>query len=76
MVSGRFWRHRMDTIQVNAVQPNHIIMKDLGTIRAFDETYLHSQLQPDNNVLQTREIKETKQKISPDAKTRALYLDS
>ncbi len=69
MVGGQFWRHRMDTIQVNTVQPNHIIMKDLGTIRVFDETYLHSQLQPDNNVLQTREIKADQTKDRPDAKT-------
>ncbi len=69
MVGGQFWRHRMDTIQVNTVQPNHIIMKDLGTIRVFDETYLHSQLQPDNNVLQTREIKADQAKDKPDAKT-------
>ena len=32
MVGGQFWRHRMDTIQVNTVQPNHIIMKDLACI--------------------------------------------
>lgn len=69
LVGGQFWRHRMDTIQVNTVQPNHIIMKDLGTIRAFDETYLHSQLQADNNVLQTREIKADQTKDRPEAKT-------
>ena len=69
MVGGQFWRHRMDTIQVNTVQPNHIIMKDLGTIRAFDETYLHSQLQADNNVLQTRTIKADQTKDRPEAKT-------
>ena len=69
MVGGQFWRHRMDTIQVNTVQPNHIIMKDLGVIKAFDETYLHSQLQPDNNVLQTREIKADQTKDRQDAKT-------
>ena len=69
MVGGQFWRHRMDTIQVNTVQSNHIITKDLGTIKAFDETYLHSQLQADNNVLQTREIKTDQTKDRPDAKT-------
>lgn len=69
MVGGQFWRHRMDTIQAKIVQPNHIIMKDLGTIKAFDETYLHSQLQPDNNVLQTREIKADQTKDRPNAKT-------
>ena len=69
MVGGQFWRHRMDTIQVNTVQPNHIIMKNLGTIRTFDETYLHSQLQAGNNVLQTREIKFDQTKDRPEAKT-------
>lgn len=64
MVGGQFWRHRMDTIQVTNVQQNHIILKNLGTIRTYDETYLHSQLQADNNVLQTREIKADQAKIS------------
>ncbi|CAH0993938.1 hypothetical protein EMA8858_00043 [Emticicia aquatica] len=69
LVGGQFWRHRMDTIQANIVQPNHIIMKDLGTIKTFDETYLHSQLQADNNVLMTREIKADQTKDRPEAKT-------
>ena len=69
MVGGQFWRHRMDTIQVTNVQQNHIILKNLGTIRTYDETYLHSQLQADNNVLQTREIKADQAKDKPDTKT-------
>ncbi len=43
MVGGQFWRHTMDTISVNVTQANHPIMKGLSGIKAFDETYLHSQ---------------------------------
>ncbi len=69
MVGGQFWRHTMDTIRANIVQPNSPILKDISGIKAFDETYLHSQLQPDNNVLMTRDIKADQTKDRPDAKT-------
>lgn len=57
MVGGQFWRHRMDTIQTVHVQPNHPAIMGLQPFKAYDETYLHEKLQPDNNVLATREIK-------------------
>lgn len=57
LVGGQFWRHKLDTIQAKVVLPTHLIVKDLPTIKSYDETYLHSQLQPDNNVLMVREIK-------------------
>ena len=69
MVGGQFWRHTMDTISVNITQANHPIMKGLAGIKAFDETYLHSQLQADNNVLMTREIKADQTKDRPETKT-------
>lgn len=69
MVGGQFWRHRMDTIQVAITQPNHPAVKGIKGIKAFDETYLHSQLQPDNNVLMTREIKSDQAKDKPNTAT-------
>ena len=57
VVGGQFWRHKMDTIQARAVKPNDPMMVGLPTIRAYDETYLHSHLQADNNVLAVRDIK-------------------
>ncbi|WP_373551946.1 PVC-type heme-binding CxxCH protein [Haliscomenobacter sp.] len=69
MVGGQFWRHRMDTIQTTTVQPEHVIMQGLKPFKAFDETYLHSKLQPDNNVLAVREIKADQFKDKPDTKT-------
>lgn len=57
VVGGQFWRHRMDTIQTRFTQPNNPIVAGLQSFKAYDETYLHSHLQPDNNVLAVREIK-------------------
>jgi uncharacterized protein len=69
MVGGQFWRHTMDTITVKITQANHATMKGLAGIKSFDETYLHSQLQADNNVLMTREIKADQTKDRPETKT-------
>jgi uncharacterized protein len=69
MVGGQFWRHRMDSIETQTIQPGHFIMQGLKSFKVFDETYLHSQLQPDNNVLALREIKADQFKDKPDAKT-------
>ena len=69
MVGGQFWRHRMDTITTTTLQPEHVIMQGLKPFEAFDETYLHSKLQPDNNVLAVREIKADQFKDKPDTKT-------
>jgi len=69
LVGGQFWRHTMDSIKTQTVQPNHPIMQGLQSFTGYDETYLHSQLQPDNNVLAVREIKADQRKDRPDAKT-------
>lgn len=69
MVGGQFWKHTTDTISANIVQPNNQIMKGVKGLKAFDETYLHSKLQPDNNVLMTREIKGDQTKDRPGTKT-------
>jgi uncharacterized protein len=69
MVGGQFWRHTMDSIETQTVQPEHAIMKGLKPFRAYDETYLHSKLQDDNNVLAVREIKADQYKDKPNTKT-------
>jgi putative membrane-bound dehydrogenase-like protein len=69
LVGGQFWRHTMDSITTQTVQPNHPIMQGLKSFTGYDETYLHSQLQPDNNVLAVREIKADQRKDRPEAKT-------
>ena len=68
MVGGQFWKHTTDTISVNIVQPNNQLMKGVKGLKAFDETYLHSKLQADNNVLMTREIKADQTKDRPETK--------
>ena len=68
VVGGQFWRHRMDTIQTRFTQPNNPIVAGLPSFKAYDETYLHSHLQPDNNVLAVREIKADQTKDRPDQK--------
>ncbi|MBO0935038.1 ThuA domain-containing protein [Fibrella sp. HMF5335] len=57
VVGGQFWRHGMDSITTRAVQPDSPIMAGLKPFTAYDETYLHSHLQRDNNVLAVREVK-------------------
>jgi type 1 glutamine amidotransferase len=69
LVGGQFWRHTMDSITAQIVQPQHAVMADLKPFTAYDETYLHSQLQPDNNVLAVREIKADQKKDKPGAST-------
>jgi uncharacterized protein len=69
MVGGQFWRHTVDTVQASVLKSYDPLMKGVGTIRSYDETYLHTQLQPDNNVLMVREIKEDQWKDKPSVKT-------
>ena len=69
MVGGQFWRHTKDTIETQTVQPEHAIMAGLKSFRAYDETYLHTKLQADNNILAVREIKADQFKDKPNTKT-------
>ena len=69
LVGGQFWRHTMDSIETQTVQANHEIMKGLKPFKVYDETYLHSKLQADNNVLAVREIKADQFKDKPNTKT-------
>ncbi|MGF7215026.1 putative membrane-bound dehydrogenase-like protein [Spirosoma lacussanchae] len=65
VVGGQFWRHRMDTIQTRFTQPNSPITAGLPSFKAYDETYLHTHLQADNNVLAVRDIKADQAKDKP-----------
>ncbi len=65
VVGGQFWRHRMDTIQTRFTQPDNAIVAGLPSFKAYDETYLHTHLQPDNNVLAVRTIKPDQAKDKP-----------
>ncbi|MDO1448714.1 ThuA domain-containing protein [Rhodocytophaga aerolata] len=69
MVGGQFWRHTMDTIQATVTKPEHPVMQGFTPFKSFDETYLHQQLQADNNVLMEREIKADQTKDKPNQKT-------
>lgn len=68
VVGGQFWRHRMDTIQTRFTQPDNAIVAGLTSFKAYDETYIHSHLQPDNNVLAVRPIKADQAKDMADIK--------
>ena len=57
VVGGQFWRHKMDTIQTRFTQANSPLTAGLPSFKAYDETYLHTHLQADNNVLAVRDIK-------------------
>lgn len=67
VVGGQFWRHRMDTIQTRFTKPNDALVMGLQSFKAYDETYLHSHLQPDNNVLAVREVRADQFKDLADA---------
>ncbi len=68
LVGGQFWRHTMDSVTTEHVQPNHPILKGLKPFTAYDETYLHTALEPDNNILAIREIKADQSKDKPGKK--------
>ncbi|TAE32967.1 MAG: dehydrogenase [Cytophagales bacterium] len=67
VVGGQFWRHRMDTIQTRFTRPNDALVMGLQSFKAYDETYLHSHLQADNNVLAVRDVKADQAKDLTDA---------
>jgi len=69
MVGGQFWRHTMDSVRADIVQTEHPVMKGLRPFTSWDETYLHTQLQPDNQVLATRTIKKDQENDKPGEKT-------
>lgn len=69
LVGGRFWRHTLDSITAQIVDPKHPIMQGLAPFTSYDETYLHSDLQPDNYILAEREIMPDQSNDKPGVKT-------
>ena len=63
MVGGQFWRHGMDSIRVKNEANTYV------KIKTVDETYLHSALQPDNQIWQSRIIGPEQAKDKPGATT-------
>ena len=68
VVGGQFQKHGMDTIQTRFVQPNSPLTAGLPSFTAYDETYLHTRLQVDNNVLAVRDVKTDQAKDKPGQK--------
>lgn len=66
---GQFWRHTMDSITIVHDQPNHPILKGIKPFTVYDETYLHSKIAADINVLAHRDIKADQFKDKPGQKT-------
>lgn len=65
MMGGQFWRHTMDSIRIQNTLAQHPVLKDYQEIKTVDETYLHTQLQPDNIVIQSRIIGPDQAKDKP-----------
>jgi len=57
LVGGQFFRHGMDTIQSRLIEKPTSILKGLSSFKVYDETYVHSHLRADNNVLSVRDVK-------------------
>lgn len=57
LVGGQFFRHGMDTIQTKVVAKPNSIMTGLLPSRVYDETYTHTHLRPDNDILTERDVK-------------------
>ena len=69
MVGGQFWRHQMDSIRIKNDLPNHPVLTGFPGIKTVDETYLHSKLQADNLVIQSRILGPEQAKDKPGAAT-------
>jgi len=68
LMGGQFWRHTMDSIRTQNTLPQHPVLKGYQEIKTVDETYLHTLLQPDNIVLQSRIIGVDQAKDKPGQK--------
>jgi putative membrane-bound dehydrogenase-like protein len=54
LVGGQFLRHRTGTFTADIIRPEHPVMKGLKPFETWDETYIHSKLNPDITVLMER----------------------
>ncbi|WP_051359665.1 PVC-type heme-binding CxxCH protein [Adhaeribacter aquaticus] len=55
MVGGQFKSHKTGTFTTEIVNAKHPTMQGMAPFETWDETYVHSQLQPDNEVLMVRD---------------------
>jgi putative membrane-bound dehydrogenase-like protein len=55
MVGGQFKSHKTGTFSTEIVDAKHPIMQGFTPFETWDETYVHSELQPDNHLLQVRD---------------------
>jgi len=55
MVGGQFKTHKTGTFTTEIIDPKHPTMQGISSFETWDETYVHSQLQPDNEVLMVRD---------------------
>lgn len=54
-VGGQFKSHGTGDFTVDIIAPDHPIMEGVGVFETWDETYIHSQINPDMTVLMERE---------------------
>lgn len=54
MVGGQFQKHKTGTFDTKIVDPNHPIMKGFKPFTTWDETYVHTKLAGDIELLQVR----------------------
>jgi putative membrane-bound dehydrogenase-like protein len=54
LVGGQFRTHKTGTFTTKIVDPSHAIMKGYKGFETWDETYVHTKLNKDIHVLQTR----------------------
>lgn len=53
-IGGRFESHKTGNFKNSIVNKDHPIMKGIGDFETFDETYVHSQINPDIQILGER----------------------
>ncbi|MBF9252833.1 ThuA domain-containing protein [Pontibacter sp. 172403-2] len=53
-VGGQFLRHDTATFTAQIVKPDHPVMQGVSEFEAWDETYVHSKINPDMTVLMER----------------------
>nr|WP_164674898.1 PVC-type heme-binding CxxCH protein [Anditalea andensis] len=56
-VGGKFESHGTDEFQAKISDPHHVVMEGLHEFITWDETYLHSNINPDIQILMEREEK-------------------
>ncbi|MGV3640089.1 MAG: PVC-type heme-binding CxxCH protein [Adhaeribacter sp.] len=55
MVGGQFKSHGTGTFKTEIVDAKHPILQNFTPFETWDETYVHSELQPDNHLLMVRD---------------------